>query len=194
MRCIHHGVVSNVTLRRVLLTAGIGSTQAIDSGAAASRAIRNGSGRISDVMYEDIDIEEVAFPLHCRTSPITVRAANGRTLVWKAVPRSRSPTSPLRTSGGRAGPGRGEVRLRDGGAVLGGRAPLHEHCHRKHNHSAVTTQSAHRYSTVTAQGHRTQTQRRNSTHAHLRTGTASTPARPRGCLCARRRRRRRVGG
>ena len=114
-------------------------------------------------------------------------------VVWKAVPRSRSPTSPLRTSGGRAGPGRGEVRLRDGGAVLGGRAPLHEHCHRKHNHSAVTTQSAHRYSTVTAQGHRTQTQRRNSTHAHLRTGTASTPARPRGCLCARRRRRR-VGG
>ena len=118
--------------------------------AAASRAIRNGSSRISDVMHEDIDIEEVAFPLHCRTSPITVRAANGRTLVWKSAPRSRSPTSPLRTSGGRAGPGRGEVRLRDGGAVLGGRAPLHEHCHRKHNHSAVTTQSAHRYSTVTA--------------------------------------------
>jgi len=52
----------------VLLAAGIGSTQAIDSGAAASRAIRNGSGRISDVMHEDIDIEEVAFPLHCRTS------------------------------------------------------------------------------------------------------------------------------
>ena len=138
MRCIHHGVVSNVTLRRVLLTAGIGSTQASTRGLPHQELSETAAAGSQTSCTRTSTSKRL--PSHCTAEP---RGLEGST----AVAVSNITFANIRGTGrprswGSSTTGRW-CRAR-------GRAPLHEHCHRKHNHSAVTTQSAHRYSTVTA--------------------------------------------
>ena len=59
---VRHGLISNVTFRRVKLLAG--PTQTLDSGGGCRvKSYPNGSGSVSHIRYEDIDIAGVAYPL-----------------------------------------------------------------------------------------------------------------------------------
>jgi polygalacturonase len=59
---IRHGIVTNVTFRRMTLKYGV--SQTLDSGGGCRiKSYPNGTGSVSGVRYEDIDIQGVAYPL-----------------------------------------------------------------------------------------------------------------------------------
>ena len=59
---VRHGTVKNVTFRSITLTGGITQGR-YATGGARIKSYPNGTGRVYDILYEDIDVQGAKFPL-----------------------------------------------------------------------------------------------------------------------------------